>query len=361
MPIHRDLATLILALSASFGLIACADTESAPLSSTAEAGEGQVSSPPEVLATIGDHRITLAQVDAKALQLDANQFGNQRLAQALYEARRQVLDELIGEYVIDREATKRGLTADKFVQAETATTIKPVEDAELQAWYKDNSGRVGNAPFEQVKNPIRAFLQQERRQTAVLGLVERLRAQHSITISLDPPRMTIEVAEDDPTLGPAGAPVQIVEYSDFQCPFCARVTPTLTRVRQIYGDKVRLAFKDLPLDNHAQAFKAAEAGHCAHEQGKFWPYHDVLFAKQREGLGVDQLKKYASELGLEASAFETCLDQGKFADLVRQDLKSAQGLGVTATPTFFINGRPLSGAQPFEAFKRMIDEELARR
>jgi protein-disulfide isomerase len=121
---------------------------------------------------------------------------------------------------------------------------------------------------------------------------------------------------------------------------------------------VRLVFRDFPLDNHAHAFKAAEAAQCAAVQGKFWPYHDKLFANQ-SSLEVDHLKRYAAELGLSTGEFTACLDQGRFTAGVREDLTQGMAEGVTATPTFFVNGRMLAGAQPFEAFKTLIDEELA--
>jgi protein-disulfide isomerase len=123
---------------------------------------------------------------------------------------------------------------------------------------------------------------------------------------------------------------------------------------------VRLVFKDLPLDNHEHAFKAAEAGNCAHDQGKFWPLHDLMFERQRDGLAVDKLKTYAQAVGLDMPRFAACLDEGQHNDTVRADAALAQSYGIMATPSFFINGRALSGAQPFENFQQIIDDELAR-
>lgn len=128
-------------------------------------------------------------------------------------------------------------------------------------------------------------------------------------------------------------------------------------MKETYGDKVRLVFRDFPLNTHAEAFKAAEAAQCAHEQGKFWEYHDALFENQSQ-LGIDKLKEYAAALELDAGAFATCLDEGQFSSDVQADLDEGQSYGVNATPAFFINGRLLSGAQPFEEFQRIIDDEL---
>ena len=131
------------------------------------------------------------------------------------------------------------------------------------------------------------------------------------------------------------------------------------RVQAVYGNKVRIVYKDYPLPNHAEAFKAAEAAHCAGEQGKYWEMHDAMFVDIRK-LQVPQLKQTARTLGLDGAAFDQCLDSSRHAANVRQDAQEGERIGVNSTPTFYINGRPLVGAQPFEAFKQVIDEELAR-
>jgi protein-disulfide isomerase len=154
--------------------------------------------------------------------------------------------------------------------------------------------------------------------------------------------------------------VTIVEFSDFQCPFCQRVAPTLKRVRDAYGDRVRIVWKDFPLTSiHPQAFKASEAAQCAHEQGKFWDYHDRLFANQ-QALQVESLKKYAADAGLDAARFGSCLDTAKYAERVQAQMGAGTELGVNSTPAIFINGRLLSGAQPYETFTAVIEEELQR-
>jgi len=130
-------------------------------------------------------------------------------------------------------------------------------------------------------------------------------------------------------------------------------------VQKTYGNKVRIVFKDFPLPNHAEAGKAAEAAHCAGEQRKYWEMHDAMFANQRN-LHVPTLKQAARSLGLDGAAFDRCLDAGKHAANVRADYELGERMGVNSTPTFYINGRALVGAQPFDAFKLIIDEELSR-
>src|SRR6185295_9376207 len=182
-----------------------------------------------------------------------------------------------------------------------------------------------------------------------------------VRMLFDAPRHAIEVTADDPAIGPASAPVTLVEFSDFQCPFCQRVAPTLKQVKQKYGDKVRVVWKDFPLTQiHPQAFKAGEAGHCAAEQGKFWEYHDQLFANQ-QALMPDDLKKYAAAVGMDGARFNSCLDMSKHAEVVRDGVAQGNRLGINSTPTVFVNGRRVSGAQPYEMFAAAIDEELSKK
>jgi len=171
----------------------------------------------------------------------------------------------------------------------------------------------------------------------------------------------IQVTSRDHIKGDEDAPITIVEYSDFECPFCGRVQPTLDRVLDEYGDDVRLVFRHFPLSFHARAQKAGEASECAANQGKFWEYHDILFENQSSlSGGISQLKEWAGDLGLDQERFDECLDNSDEAGTVKNGLASGSQKGVTGTPGFFINGISLSGAQPFEAFSTIIDSELER-
>ena len=163
-----------------------------------------------------------------------------------------------------------------------------------------------------------------------------------------------------PVKGPKSAPVTLVAFSDFQCPFCSRAVPVLKQIEETYKGKVRIAFKHLPLPFHDKAELAAEASMAANEQGKFWEYHDKLFANQT-ALDRPSLEKYAQELGLNAGKFKAALDSGKFKQYVADDSKAGAAVGATGTPTFFVNGKSIVGAQPFEQFKTAIDAELAKK
>lgn len=329
--------------------IACSPTAAQPAKQAA---------PGDVVATVGTESITLAQVDEKALQQSAANFGSLRLVQALYEARRMAIDEIVADRLMNQEAKSRGVDRTTLVEKEIGDKVPPVSDTDVSSWYQANQARVQGAPFEQVRAPIRAYLIQERMETARQQFIGVLKSKTPVKILLDPPRLA--VAATGPTKGSAGAPIQMIEFSDFQCPYCRQANPTVARVLSTYGDRIHFVYRHYPLPTHPNARPAAEASACAAEQGKFWPYHDVLFANPAK-LGVADLKQHAADLGLDAAKFNACVDAHRYRAQVDADMKDGEEVGVNGTPAFFINGRFLSGAQPFDAFKRIIDEELERK
>ncbi len=312
--------------------------------------------PTDVVATVGSTSITLAEVDEVALQQSSSQFGSARLVQALYLARRAALDDLIGNRLLDLEAKARGLDRAVLVEREIAGAAQAPTDAEIAAWYQANPAQVQGATLDKVRAPIKTMLVEVRTSAARGKFLDGLKARTRVTVSLEPPRQKIRDA-GRPSRGPSGAPVEIVEFSDFQCPFCQRARPTVEQVLKAYGDRIRLVYRHYPLRNHPNARPAAEAASCAAEQGKFWQYHDQLFGNSTK-LTNDDLKQHATAVGLDREAFNTCFDQKKYKKDIDADIAEADDAGVSGTPAFFINGRSLDGAQPFEAFKRIIDEEL---
>jgi protein-disulfide isomerase len=312
--------------------------------------------PHDVIATVGSTSITVAQVDERAMQQPATSFGNVKLSQAIYEARRAALDEMVSGLLIDQEAKARGIDRAALVEREITSKVADVTDSDILAFYQANQSRVQGATLDQVRQPIKNYLTQQRMQNARDEFVTTLRAKTPVRVSLEPPRLTIATA-DSPSRGPSSAPVEIVEFSDFQCPFCLRAHPTVDQVLKAYSDRVRFVYRHYPLPGHPNARPAAEAAECAAEQGKFWPYHDKLFATQSRLSDAD-LKQDAAELGMDASKFNACVDSHKYAAKVDADLRAGQDAGVDGTPAFFINGRLVSGAQPYDVFKKVIDEEL---
>ena len=317
--------------------------------------------PADVVATVGSTPITLTQLDETALKENTSTFGAMRLLHALYEARRAVLDDMISRMLVEQEAKARATTVEALVASEISAKAEaePVTDAEVTAWYQSHQDRTQGAPLEAVREPIKALLAGERFNAARERYLDTLRVKTPVTIMLEPPREKV-VEAGRPARGPENAPIHMIEFSDFQCQFCLRAYPTLMKVLDTYGDRIRFVYRHYPLGNHPQARPAAEAAQCAHEQGKFWPYHNLLFGTPGQ-LTDAELKQAAATVGVDTAVFNACVDSHKYSADVDTDMAAGDEAGVSGTPAFFINGRVLSGAQPFEAFTQLIDEELALR
>jgi protein-disulfide isomerase len=310
-------------------------------------------SSPDVVAVIAGEPFTARQLEEAAgprlFQLRSQQ----------YQAERQILDDAIAKRLLEREAAQRKITVEDLVQQEVTSKVAPVTEAEQKAFYEQNKPRFGPLTEAEAMKRIETGLAQQRAAQRRAEFVETLRAKAGVRILLDPPRLTVEAA-GDPSRGPADAPVTIVEFSDFQCPYCSRAIDTMKKIEESYAGKVRLVYRDYPLVQiHPNAARAAEAAACANDQGKFWAMHDLLFAHQ-DKLEAADLKKNAAALGLDTAAFDQCLDSGRHAEGWRKDAADAERYGVSSTPAFFINGRLVVGAQPYEAFAQVIDDELER-
>ncbi len=328
--------------------VACSNSASVPAPAPRPAGEAR----DEVVARIDGTEITLAEID-RPIQGELQKHREQ-----MYQLRSNSLEQIVAERLLEKEAARRGVSADELLQQEVFAKVGGPSDEELLAFYEQFKGMPGVPPFEDAKERLRQIVSQEKTREATQAFFDRLKKEAKVEILLaEPEPLRMEVAAKGPSRGPENAPVTIVEFSDFECPFCARANGTLAQVEQAYAGKVRVVFRDFPLSFHRNAQKAAEAGHCADDQGKFWEMHDKMFANQK-ALDVDSLKTYAKELGLDMQAFETCLDSGAKAGVVQANLADGRALGVNGTPAFFINGRMISGALPFEEFKKVIDKEL---
>jgi protein-disulfide isomerase len=346
----------VAALVAAIG-VGCANAQTAqPAPATPAPGTGGQD---QVVATVGGKTFTLEDVETRWQEEDPGERA--RVTQLLYQHRRLSIDQLVGDYLIGEAAKKAGTTKEKYVEAELSKRRGAITDADIQRVYDDNKDRVGASTVADLKDSITAFITRTRDEQNLAVLVGELKATGpAVTISLDPPRYDVAINEHDPSRGPKDAPITIVEFSEYQCPFCARVNPTLKGLEQKYAGKIRIVYKDFPLQNHAQAPKAAEAAHCAGEQGKYWELHDRLFANQQQ-LQVPQLKQHAGAIGLNQAAFDQCLDSGKHAAIVKEDVDYGGRMGVASTPTLYINGRLVTGAQPPAIFESIIDEELAKK
>ena len=283
-----------------------------------------------------------------------------KLEEQIYDLKRQELDSLIARRLFAQEAAKRGISVPALLDAEVTAKVSLVTEKEIEDFYQANKARMRGDDTE-VRQKIRAFLQQQKLTARREAFVESLRSQGKVVVRLQPPpAIRVEVStEGAPIRGAAGAPVTVVEFSDFECPFCKQTHPTLKQLLERYPDKVRLAYRDFPLDSiHPQARRAAEAARCAQDQGKFWEYHDALFTQSPQ-LALEDLRRYAGQVGIDVTKFDSCLAAGTHKAAVQRDLDEGNRLGITGTPAFFVNGRTLTGAQPLEAFTRLIDQELA--
>ena len=284
-----------------------------------------------------------------------------KLQEQIFNLKRQKLEELINATLLTREARKRGVSVPALLDAEVTSKVALVTEQEVEAFYEANKTRIQGDPVA-ARQQIRINLQNHRLATKKQEFFQLLRSNAKIAVYLKPPPVhRVEVSTNGaPSKGPVKAPVTIVKFEDFHCPFCKKVQPTLAQVLSKYGEKVRLVHRDFPIDGiHPAARKAHEAARCANEQGKFWQYHDVLYANAPKADAAD-LKSYAREVGLDVPAFEKCVANGEFRDVVQKDVEEGTRLGVNGTPAFFINGRLLSGAEPIERFAAIIDDEISR-
>lgn len=307
----------------------------------------------ESAAQVNATTITMEQVDARVQESEPEAW------QTFYETRQRALAHLIDEQLLVEEATRQGIERDSLVKREILDQLATISDSTVAAFYEENRRRMGGQPLEQIKDRISQFLAATEHNEAWLRYVGSLRETANIDVSLEPPRAILAIGAEEPSQGPVDAPILLVEYSDFECPYCGRAKPAVRQVLEEYGDQVRLVFRNFPLGIHTHARPAAVASLCAQEQDRFWDYHDLLFAHQRELRPAD-LSRYAGDLGLDTAAFDACLESGRHDAKIDADLASGEKHGVTGTPAFFLNGRRLSGAQPFDVFKGLIDDELER-
>ncbi len=263
------------------------------------------------------------------------------------------LDEFLDRRALELEAAARHTTPEKLL---AEVKVPAVTEAEARALYEAHKAQV-NQPYDKVEGEVREVLATRHNQAALRSFYDGLRVRHHVVAQLPPYR--VEVAAIGPVRGRADAPVTIVEFGDFQCPFCREAEASLQAVIDKYPQDVRLVFRHMPLaDLHPNAVEAARAAICADQQGKFWEMHDAMF-KDQTALSASALKSTAGRLGLDPQRFASCLDDATdTARVLGADAKAAADLGIDSTPYFFIDGRPLRGTAPPEQFEKVIEEEL---
>ncbi len=308
-------------------------------------------------------------VAAKAGEIEVS---NAELADGIesevFEAETKVFDIKFGKLksvllqkLMDKDDRKKGLSNDEFLEKYITKSVN-ISEKEIDAFIKDQ-----NIPAEhinpQVREKIKGYLQMERKKEAVDKWLAEQTKKSPVEVYIQKPRRpTFPVeAGSAPFAGDKDAKVTVVEYSDFQCPYCAKGADVLHQLKKKYGNKVKIVFKNFPLPFHNHAEAAAVAGVCANEQSvdSFWKMHDEMFANQ-EGLDPEGLKKAAKKIGLKMDQFEKCIADPKNVEVVKASVEDGKKVKVKSTPTFFINGQLINGAQPIDVFADVIDEELAR-
>jgi len=307
-----------------------------------------------VVAKINGEEITEEQLIGDA-QLEMMQLKKQE-----YDLKMNQLNKLVQERVLGAEAKKEGLAnAEEYVNKKVLKGEIKISDADYQKFVKEK-----NIPKEnindQVKGRIYDYMKDQKKEEMIQGAVAKLTKGSPVEVYFKKPKSNIQVdVGSSPIAGGESAKVTIVEFSDFQCPFCSRAAKTVSELKKKYGSKVKIAFKHFPLPMHPNAGPTSEASMCVYEQGKdkFWKFHDLAFGAQ-DKLDAENLTKLAKSAGADEKKFKECFDAKKFADFVKKDQAYGEKLGVRSTPTFFVNGQLLSGALPIEQFSEVIDEEL---
>lgn len=350
MTLPRTLLAASLAAVTFLG-VSCNKEKSPATGAAASATRSGDLSPDTVVAKVNNENITLAQVDEEA-KPELQQLDKQR-----FDIRKQHLNGLITQKMVKAEAASRGMTDEQLIKAEVDDKVTPPSDEEIQKVFDSAKAQLPpGSTLDKFKPQIAEYLTRQKKQELAGEFLASLRKKNNVEIKFSQPR--VEVAAKGPSKGPDDAKVTIVEFSDFQCPFCSRAHDTLDQVMNAYAGKVKFVYRQFPLNIHPNAEKAAEASLCANDQGQFWKMYDTLFANQR-ALEEPKLSEYAKQVGLDQAKFEECLKSGKFAQAVKDDQAAGEKLGVNGTPAIFINGIPFNGAVPFDELKETIDSELA--
>ncbi len=343
----RAMTWIALAGLAGFSVSACGAQEKSgestggtPSAQTESAGDGTV------VAKIGDVAITEAELEKAA----ANDL--KRIETQIFEAKRAALDALIDEKLLEKAAAKANKTVDELMAAEVDGKIEPATEEATKKFFDENKERL-RGEYDVLTDRIKQFLAQRGRQERLDTYMRELKDQNKVVVYMEAPKIVVELG-DAPVRGNPDATVTIVEFSDFECPFCRRSQDTLKQVEEKYKGKLKMAFKDFPLSFHQRAIPAAQAARCAGELGKYWEFHDKLFSG--EGLSDQDFTRYAKEVSLDEAAFDACMASNKYQKEIAADMSQGKSLGVTGTPAYFINGRLISGAQPLEAFSAIIDQ-----
>jgi protein-disulfide isomerase len=302
----------------------------------------------DVVAEVGSLKLTMS---------DLEQQESSKLLQArfdFYQAESKALEDLIDTTLLAQKASSENLTVDQLLEREVKSHIQDPTEDQMRVYYE---GLETEQPYEAVRGKILEKIRAVRTNKARVAYIKALREQSTVYVALTPPSTVVDLGNAD-VAGSKDAPVMLVEFADYECPYCQKVAPAIKKLQGDLGSKLAVVYKDFPLPMHAHAEKAAEAVRCAGKQGQFWAFHDQLFSSKE--LDVDQLKAQARALKLDSPAFDKCLDAGETAAAVQHDREQGLRLGLSGTPSFFVNGHFLSGALDYAALRKVVDQQLAQ-
>jgi protein-disulfide isomerase len=301
----------------------------------------------QVIAEVGGQKLTFGdlqqQLGGKLLQARYQYYMNQRKA----------LDQLIDDKLLEIEARNRHISVDELLNTVVYKDVKDPTEDQMQVYYE---GTESTESYDAMRGQILDHIRELRRDKARANFVKELRNDARVQVLLEPPLIDVNL-KNAYEKGPKTSPVTLVEFADYECPYCQKITPELQKLEKEYAGRLAVVYKDFPLPIHHTSQKAAEAARCAGEQSKFWEYHDVLFYSKQ--LQISDLKADARVLRLDGDRFDKCLDEGAEAANVKKDLEEAHQLGLTGTPSFFVNGHFFSGAADYSVLKEMVDMQLA--
>ena len=302
---------------------------------------------PAVVAEVGGVKVTMAELEKEeSAKLLAAHY-------TYYQAESKALEELIDKRLMEQKAKSEGLTLDQLMDRDIKSKVQDPTEDQMKVYYE---GLETEQPYDTVRQKILDKIRELRTNKIKADYVRELRANTTVYVALAPPRADVETA-GSLTLGSSSAQVTLVEFADYECPYCQKVAPALKKLKDDFGDKIALTYKDYPLPMHSRAEKAAEAARCANKQNRFWEFHDEIFHSKE--LDVDQLKAQAHALSLDTATFDKCLDSGETAAAVDKDKREGTRLGITGTPAFFVNGHYLSGALDYATLRKVIEQQMS--
>lgn len=309
----------------------------------------------KVLATVNGTKITQKDLEAKYEDL-TKQLAEMKDRETKFV--KYFLDQEVENVLLKLEADARKISVEQLVSQEVESKVKEVSEEEINKFAKERN--IPKEQFASLKDKIKAYLSRSGSTDAKSKFAVELKKKYTVNYNLEKaakPKVKFKEKTGDPVTGNLNSKVTVVEFSDFECPYCAKGAEVFKKLKEEYSDRVKFVFKQFPLSFHKNAQGAAEASLCANEQGKFFEYHDVLFTNNKT-LEKENLLKYAASINLDAAKFKECVVSGRMKAKVEADMKEGQDYGISGVPAFIIDGELVVGAVPYEEIKTVVDEAL---